>query len=37
MFGRNKRRNDKKKRSWLLLILSFLGVKSLIKKNDLDK
>ncbi len=33
MFGRKR----KKKRSWLLLILSFLGAKALIKKNDLDK
>lgn len=34
MFGR---RRGRKKKSWLLLLLSFFGVKALIKKADLDK
>lgn len=34
MFGRKKARKNK---SWLLLLLSFFGVKSIIKKKGLDK
>lgn len=33
----SRRKNGKNKRSWLLLLLSFLGAKAIIKKNNLDK
>lgn len=34
MFGKKSKTN---KKSWLLLILSFLGARALIKKFNLDK
>ena len=35
MFGRNKKQG--RDRSWILLLLTFFGAKTLIKKFNLDK